>query len=49
MQRVIIPSDDEKSSETERLKQQERMLRERITNFRVGDSESREGIRDREA
>jgi hypothetical protein len=36
-------------SETERLKRQERMLRERITNFRGGDRLSRDRAHDRGA
>lgn len=36
-------------SETERLKRQERALRERITTFRGGDRLSRERVHDRDA
>jgi len=36
-------------SETERLKRQERALRERITEFRAGDRVSREQVHDRKA
>jgi hypothetical protein len=36
-------------SETERLKKEERLLRERITSFRAADQISREELHDRRA